>query len=113
MSTYSGFHDDMSELQKPHKYIIQRAVTKNDAMGNPRRIYVVYRSPDGPTVVQFGTAEPERVEHGVVCAVFDEGYLGRIAVPLSFRNAAIFLPDISITPKEYNRLKRIDTNLTP
>jgi hypothetical protein len=103
---------ELAELQKPHKYIIQRAVTKNDAMGNPRRIYVVYRSPDGPIIAQVGSAEPERFEYGVVCAVFDEGYLGRIAVPLSFRNAAIFLPDINITPKEYNRLKRIETNLT-
>lgn len=59
--------------------------TKNDANGNPRRLYAYI---EGPSIVR----------------VWDEGYQGAQAVPEALRSEALVAHRVEIMPGEYRRL---------
>lgn len=77
---------------KATMYTIQRLYTKNDSNGNPRRVFLVY-----------GLQKGEMRLHGV----YEEGYLGRQAVPQEIRDNASTYLDVEITPREYRRLLKL------
>lgn len=70
--------------------------TKNDAYGNPRRLYIVSEVKEGSLGVQ-------RLD------VIQENYRGRAALLDAYPNA-IIVNAIEVTPSEYNRWVKIGKN---
>lgn len=70
---------------------VQQFIAPHTVNGNPRRLFVVY----GDIL-------------GNVIGVYEEGYLGRHAIPAIIRDGYTKdLPAINVNVKEYNRLLKM------
>lgn len=76
---------------------IIHACAKNDAYGNPRRIYVLI---DGDNLIDC------LMNKGGILASWDEGYNGNFAVPGLWREKAWGAESVDITVNTYQRLMR-------
>jgi hypothetical protein len=69
-------------------------VARNDANGNPRRLWALY-SPAGE-----------------ILAAYPEGYIGTHAVPVAIREKTSTCSQFEITPAEYRRILRAGHDAT-
>jgi len=78
---------NIGEKATPREYSTIRLRAKNDASGNPRRIFIA-------------------LAHGNPKGVFDEGYSGEHAIPDEAMRRAYIGLTIDVTPSEYNYWKK-------